>query len=226
MCGRFTQSLSGAVIAQAFGLSTVPNWAPRYNIAPTQTIPAILANEGSAAHRQFKELRWGLVPAWAKDSAIGTKLINARSETVAEKPSFRSAFKQRRCLITADGFFEWKKEQGKKQPFYFRLATGEPFAFAGLWERWQAPTGEVLETCTILTTTANELLAEIHDRMPVMLDAADYDRWLDVKLPPLEAHSLLRPYAAKAMQSYPVSRQMNSPFHDDADCIRPLLETV
>lgn len=228
MCGRFTQTLAGDAIAEAFGLATVPPWQPRYNIAPTQAIPAILARDDSSSvnQRQFKELRWGLIPSWAKDASIGTKLINARSETVAEKPSFRSAFKQRRCLIAADGFFEWKKAAGKKQPFYFRLVTGEPFAFAGLWERWQPPTGEALETCTILTTTANSLLAEIHDRMPVMLHAADYDRWLDAEQPLAEAQSLLRPYEAEAMQSYAVSREMNSPFHDEADCIRPVTERV
>ncbi len=223
MCGRFSQGLAGDTIAKAFQLAEVPDWQPRYNIAPTQTIPAIVATQNGDRH--FKPLRWGLIPSWSKDPAIGAKLINARSETVAEKPSFRSAFKQHRCLILADGFYEWRKQSGKKQPFYFRLTDGSLFAFAGLWERWQAPEGDVLETCTILTTEANQVVAQVHDRMPVILAPDRYDQWLDPTLQqsePLQA--LLRPYEAERMSAYPVSLSVNSPWNDTPDCITPIDE--
>lgn len=221
MCGRFSQGLAGDAIAEAFQLDEVPDWQPRYNIAPTQIIPAIVAT--AKGDRSFKPLRWGLIPSWSKDPAIGAKLINARSETVAEKPSFRSAFKHHRCLILADGFYEWRKQSGKKQPFYFRLQDGSPFAFAGLWERWQAPEGEMLETCTILTTDANSTVAQVHDRMPVILSPDHYERWLDPSLQmtePLQA--LLRPYDANQMSAYPVSLSVNSPWNDAPECVVPI----
>lgn len=218
MCGRFSQSFTGEAIAEAFQLEETPVWTPRYNIAPTQTVPAILF--GEQGKRYFKPLRWGLIPAWAKDSAMGAKMINARSETVTEKPTFRSAFKQRRCLILADGFYEWKKQQGRKQPFYYQLEKGQPFGFAGLWERWKAPEGDFWETCTILTTDANELLAKVHDRMPVLLHREDYDQWLDPGVRDTEAlRSLLRPYEAEAMTARPVSPSVNSPANDTRDCV-------
>jgi len=221
MCGRFSQSLAGDAIAQAFQLAEVPDWQPRYNIAPTQTIPAIMATEKSDRH--FKPLRWGLIPSWSKDPAIGVKMINARSETVAEKPSFRSAFKRHRCLILADGFYEWCKQSGKKQPFYFQLQDGSPFAFAGLWERWQALEGDVLETCTILTTEANQLVAQVHDRMPVILPTDRYDQWLDPTPQPSEPlQALLRPYDADRMSAYPVSVSVNSPWNDVPECVTPI----
>ncbi|MGV0024668.1 SOS response-associated peptidase [Phormidesmis priestleyi] len=224
MCGRFTQSLTGEAIAEAFDLADLPNWTPRYNIAPTQFIPAILT--GESGDRTFKTLRWGLIPSWAKDPAMGARLINARSETVTEKPSFRSAFKKRRCLIVADGFYEWQKNQGKKQPFYFRLKTGQPFGFAGLWEQWQPPEGDLWQTCTILTTDANSLLSQVHDRMPVMLHPEDYDRWLDPQNQDTDAlQSLLRPYESEAMVSYAVSPIVNSPTHDQQDCVEAIAET-
>jgi len=221
MCGRFSQSLAGDAIAQAFQLAEVPDWQPRHNIAPTQTIPAIMATEKSDRH--FKPLRWGLIPSWSKDPAIGVKMINARSETVAEKPSFRSAFKRHRCLILADGFYEWRKQSGKKQPFYFQLQDGSPFAFAGLWERWQALEGDVLETCTILTTEANQLVAQVHDRMPVILPTDRYDQWLDPTPQPSEPlQALLRPYDADRMSAYPVSVSVNSPWNDVPECVTPI----
>jgi putative SOS response-associated peptidase YedK len=221
MCGRFSQSLEGEAIAQAFQLAEIPPWTPRYNIAPTQAVPAIVAFS-PAGDRHFKPLRWGLIPSWSKDPSIGAKLINARAETIAEKPSFRSAFKHRRCLIAADGFYEWRKQQGKKQPFYYRLANGAPFGFAGLWERWESADG-VLETCTILTTEANELVAETHDRMPVILHPETYDQWLDPTLQKTESlQSLLRPYEAGAMVAYAVNSGVNSPLNDTPDCITPL----
>ncbi len=224
MCGRFTQSLTGEAIAGAFDLADVPTWRPRYNLAPTQNIPAILLGESS--DRTFKSLRWGLIPPWAKDPAMGARLINARSETVTEKPSFRSAFKKRRCLVLADGFYEWQKTQGKKQPFYFRLESGQPFGFAGLWEQWPSPEGDVWQTCTILTTDANSLLRQVHDRMPVMLHPEDYDRWLDPQNHDTEAlQSLLRPYESEAMLSYAVSPLVNSPTHDQPDCVAAIAIT-
>ncbi len=223
MCGRFSQSLRSEAIAEAFQLIEIPDWQPRYNIAPTQMIPAIVAAE--SGNRQFKPLRWGLIPSWSKDPTIGAKLINARSETVAEKPSFRSAFKQRRCLILADGFYEWRKQSGKKQPFYFRLENGSPFAFAGLWERWDSEDSR-LETCTILTTEANQTVAQVHDRMPVILKADSYDRWLDPSQPPALLQELLRPYDSDLMTAYPVSLSVNSPWNDTPDCTAPLAEPI
>jgi putative SOS response-associated peptidase YedK len=227
MCGRFTQTHSAEDIAAAFGLTEIPLWQPRYNVAPTQVVPTISAlrnSEGTVAtsgvDRQFKLLRWGLIPSWAKDLSIGAKLINARAETLQEKPSFRDAFKRRRCLIVADGFYEWKKQAGKKQPFYFRLENGEPFAFAGLWDRWHSSEGDVLETCTIITTNANELAATVHNRMPVILPPEHYDRWLDPKLQTTtDLQSLLHPYPPEAMTAYPVSAVVNSPTHDQPDCV-------
>ncbi|MCU0548030.1 MAG: SOS response-associated peptidase [Leptolyngbya sp. Prado105] len=211
MCGRFTQTHSNLDLAERFDLEETPDWQPRYNIAPTQLIFAIVA-----PHR-FKFLYWGLIPSWSKDPTIGSKLINARAETVSEKPSFRTAFKRRRCLIAADGYYEWKKQPDKKQPFYFRLASGDIFAFAGLWEQWDSPTGDRLETCTIITTVANELASPVHDRMPVILNQNDYDRWLDPNFK--SAQSLLHPYDAQAMTHYPVSTRVNSPGHESPDCI-------
>lgn len=211
MCGRFTQTRSAVELAAIFELEEIPEWQPRYNIAPTQMIPAIVE-----PHR-FKSLRWGLIPSWAKEPSIGAKLINARAETVSEKPAFRDAFKRRRCLIAADGYYEWQKQAGKKQPFYFRLASGQAFAFAGLWERWNSPTGDAIETCTIITTEANELAASVHDRMPVILCQKEYDRWLDPTFQ--SAQSFLHSYSSEPMLSYPVSLSVNRPSHDTPDCI-------
>lgn len=226
MCGRYSQTHSAETIAQAFQLAIVPRLAPRYNIAPTQPVETVLQTRDRPG-RQFRLLRWGLIPSWAKDPTIGNRLINARSESVSEKPSFRSAFKYRRCLVIADGFYEWQQQASKqKQPFYFRLQDHQPFAFAGLWEHWQAPTGEEMESCTILTTTANEVLSPVHDRMPVILEAKDYDRWLDPDLQnPTQLQSLLKPYTAAAMESYPVSRAVNSPAQDTPECIQPLVSS-
>ena len=221
MCGRFSQSLTAEAIAEAFHLTEVPDWQPRYNIAPTQTILAVAMIESGG--RQSKPLRWGLIPSWAKDPAIGAKLINARSETVAEKPSFRSAFKQRRCLILADGFYEWRKQSAKKQPFYFRLKNGNPFAFAGLWERWHDSEDNRLETCTILTTEANRTVNPVHDRMPVMLHAENYDRWLDQSQSLESLQALLHPYDDNLMTAYPVSTSVNSALNDTSDCTVPLI---
>jgi putative SOS response-associated peptidase YedK len=218
MCGRYSLHQTAAKLAEVFELKAEPDWTPRYNIAPSQPVAALL----NLSDRSFRLLRWGLIPSWAKDSTIGYKLINARAETVAEKPSFRSAFKQHRCLILADGFYEWKREQPKKQPYYFQLVDGQPFAFAGLWERWQGNEESPIDSCTIITTAANQLLALVHDRMPVILASSDYEQWLDPDTPPEQLHHLLHPYNSEAMSSYPVSAIVNSPTNDSAACIAQL----
>ncbi|QLE40361.1 SOS response-associated peptidase [Nostoc sp. C052] len=222
MCGRFTLNQSAAGLSQVFHVESVPDLAAEYNIAPTQMVATVLQNPESEK-REFKQLYWGLIPSWAKDAGIGAKLINARAETVAEKPSFRSAFKHRRCLVLADGFYEWQRQQGKKQPFYFRLQDGQPFGFAGLWERWKTPANEEIISCTILTTAANELLQPIHERMPVILEPQDYDLWLDSQVQtPQTLQQLLRPYPAPAMTAYPVSTLVNNSRHNNSECIVPL----
>ncbi|MBD2100164.1 SOS response-associated peptidase [Leptolyngbya sp. FACHB-261] len=219
MCGRFSQTRSAAIVAEAFQLAEVPPLDPRYNIAPTQPV-AVIRCTAEQPQRQLQQLRWGLIPSWAKDASIGSKLINARAETVAEKPSFRSAFSQRRCLVLADGFYEWQRLERGKQPFYIRVGEGEPFAFAGLWERWRGPDGEV-ESCTLLTTEPNELMRPIHDRMPVILQPQDYDLWLDPSVrEPAQVQPLLHPYPAEAMTAYTVSKQVNSPANDSPECIK------
>lgn len=219
MCGRFSQSQPAAAIAQAFQVA-VPPLTPRYNIAPTQSVATVLRTP-EQKDRQFKMLHWGLIPSWAKDPKMGARLINARAETVSEKPAFRTAFRQRRCLVLADGFYEWQQQENKKQkqPFYFRLQDGRPFAFAGLWERWEDANGEDIESCTFLTTEANALMRPIHNRMPVILDPKEYDLWLDpeVKKPEL-LQPLLRPYPIEEMMAYPVSKAVNKPSNESAEC--------
>ncbi|MBD2085292.1 SOS response-associated peptidase [Trichocoleus sp. ST-U3] len=222
MCGRFTQSKSAETIAQAFQVNDVPLLMPRYNIAPTQSVQTVLQNP-EQSQRQFKMLHWGLIPRWAKDTKMGAKLINARVETVAEKPAFRAAFKQRRCLVVADGFYEWKQQDGKKQPFYCRVNDGQPFGFAGLWEHWEGEDGEEIDSCTILTTEPNEVMRPIHNRMPVILDPKDYDLWLDSQVQKPELlQPLLRPYSAEEMATYPVSTKVNKPMNDTAELINSL----
>ncbi|MEC4985191.1 MAG: SOS response-associated peptidase [Oscillatoria sp. PMC 1068.18] len=219
MCGRFTQISSAATIAQTFNLENVHSHEPRYNIAPTQPVSTVRL----AGERQFIMLHWGLIPFWAKDAKIGAKLINARAETVAEKPSFRSAFKQRRCLIVADGFYEWQQQNNQKQPFYIRMKDEQPFAFAGLWEQWQKSEEETIETCTLLTTEANEMMSDIHKRMPVILAREDYDLWLDTKVKETrKLQPLLKPYNSEVMTAYPVSTQVNNPRHDTPECIEEI----
>ena len=220
MCGRFSLTQSAVALAEAFHLEELPVWRPRYNIAPSQTVLAIATS--SASLLQARLLHWGLVPSWASDRAIGAKLINARAETVAEKPSFRAAFKQRRCLILADGFYEWQRTDRKtKQPYYFQLAERQPFAFAGLWERWQGDETP-LETCTILTTQANELLQPVHDRMPVIISPEHYSQWLDSTTTAEALQQLLHPYDASAMQGYTVSTAVNKPTNDTPECVNSL----
>ena len=227
MCGRYTLRTPADRLAEAFGGVPADYPEVRYNIAPSQSVAAVRAGSDGNA-RQVVALRWGLIPSWAKDPAIGHRMINARAESLADKPSFRAAFRRRRCLVPADGFYEWQKRNGTKQPFYIARADGAPFAFAGLWERWdgggeglaEAPP---LESCTIVTTDANERVAPVHDRMPVILAPSDYALWLDPRvddLPILEA--LLRPCPADDLFVWPVSTHVNSPAHDDPVCIEPL----
>ena len=222
MCGRFTQTQSADTLAETFHMTNVPTLKPRYNIAPTQAVITIISNP-QRLERQFQWLRWGLIPSWAQDPAIGSRLINARSETVAEKPSFRAAFRRRRCLVIADGFYEWHRQGQLKQPYYFHLHDHQPFVFAGLWERWHRPEGDILTTCTILTTTANTCLQAIHTRMPVILHPQDYDTWLNPnRQEPGALQPLLRPYPADAMVDYPVSTVVNRVANDNPTCLERL----
>ena len=220
MCGRFTLSQPNNAIASAFNIAQIPPLEPRYNIAPTQLIPSILSASGG--EKQLQMLRWGLIPSWAKDDKISAKLINARAETVSEKPSFKAAFKRRRCLIIADGFYEWQRQEKKKQPYYFRLQNAQLFAFAGLWEQWKSPDEDIINSCTILTTEANDLLRPIHDRMPVILESKDYGLWLDSEAQQPQLQQLLRPYQADLMTSYTVSTKVNNPKNNTPECINSL----
>ena len=222
MCGRFTLTqLDPDLVSETFSLPNVPDLPPRYNIAPTQPV-ATVAHPHDSDSNQFMVMRWGLIPSWAKDPSIGNKLINARGETVHEKPSFRSALRYRRCLILADGFYEWQKQDGgTKVPLYITLTDHRLFALAGLYEHWTEPeSGEAVTSCTIITTTPNELMASIHNRMPVILPRDSYAAWLD----PAETNAkavlpLLKPYPAADMVAYPVSRRVNSPANDAPDLI-------
>ncbi len=220
MCGRYFLTTPGEVLAAALELESVPELEPRYNIAPSQPVAIVRA---AGPGRELAQVTWGLIPGWAKERAIGNRLINARGETVAEKPSFRDAFRKRRCLIPADGFYEWKKLSTGKQPFVLRRKGGGPIALAGLWSSWKdRETGEELETCAIVTTTPNELAATVHDRMPVILGHDARTAWLDPEAPPEILAALLAPYPAAEMETYPVSRRVNDPGNDDPACIEPL----
>ncbi|MBL8849492.1 MAG: SOS response-associated peptidase [Planctomycetaceae bacterium] len=208
MCGRYTLRATPAELVEIFGLFREPDVRPRYNIAPTQNVLAIRFDE-NATPREPVQLRWGLIPSWSKDAR--KPLINARGDTVAVKPAFRSAFKKRRCLIAADGFYEWQALEGRKQPHHIRLRDGRPFAFAGLWERW----GDI-ESCAIITTEANDLIATIHDRMPVILPPDAWDAWL---MPDGGNTELLRPYPPEEMELHPVSLTVNNPRNDTPACL-------
>ena len=221
MCGRFTLSQPPDAIASVFDLAQIPPLEPRYNIAPTQLIPVVLY-PSLQSEKQLQMFHWGLIPSWAKAPAIGAKLINARAETVSEKPSFKSAFKKRRCLIIADGFYEWQRQEGKKQPYYFRLQNEQIFAFAGLWEHWQSSAEETIDSCTILTTEANDLLRPIHDQMPVIIAPKDYELWLNPVEKAETLQPLLRPYQADLMTSYAVSTKVNNPKNNTPECINSL----
>jgi putative SOS response-associated peptidase YedK len=217
MCGRFTQRADAKALARAFGVAEVPVVEARYNIAPTQDVLAVRAGADGC---EATFLKWGLVPSWAKDTSMGARLINARSETVAEKPAFRRAFNQQRCIIPADGFYEWQRTGGRRQPFFFRLRDERAFGFAGLWERWEGEGGRVLNSCAILTTEANEVLRPVHDRMPVILHPEDYELWLDGDARKLDLiKEVMRPYPAEEMTGYPVGLSVNSPSSQGAGLI-------
>ena len=220
MCGRFTLTTNLGAIAKRFGVARfLEEVGPRYNIAPTQTV--IVVNDDGTRH--LTQMQWGLIPSWAKDPAIGNRMINARGETVATKPAFRVALRKRRCLIPADGFYEWQPVGRRKQPVYITLKTREPFSFAGLWESWTAPDGEEIKSCTIITTEANELLKRIHDRMPVILTREAEAVWLDPAIQdPERLLPLLKPYSSEGMEVYPVSTKVNSPANDGPECIEAM----
>lgn len=225
MCGRYVLTTPGEVLAQIFETAPPPEElleaiVPRYNISPTQQVPIVRRAAPPDAARELALVQWGLVPHWAKDPAIGNSLINARAETAAEKPSFRDAMKRRRCLIPADGFYEWKKLGKGKQPFLIRMRGGSTLAFAGLWSQWKNPeSGATLETCAILTTTPNELTATVHDRMPVILPATTWNRWLDDAPPGTPVTELLLSLPAKDMEVFPVGKRVNSPANEGPENI-------
>jgi putative SOS response-associated peptidase YedK len=221
MCGRYRLSRRKQLIQEYFDTTEEVDWEPRYNIAPSQSV-GIIRQDWATPERRFSLARWGLLPYWAKDSSIGYKLINARSETVSSKPAFREAFESRRCLIPADGFYEWKRAEKVKQPFHFGLQDDSLFAFAGLWDRWRDARGKELESCSILTTAPNSLLADVHDRMPVILNPEHYDLWLAPGFRRVEAlKEMLNPFDATLMRSYPVSTRVNFVRNDDPECAAP-----
>jgi putative SOS response-associated peptidase YedK len=216
------------VVEEYFGSAPWDDdWSPRYNVAPTQPIPVVRQNPKEPV-RQLSLMKWGLIPSWAKDTSGATRMINARSETAHTLPAFRDPFKFRRCLIPADGFYEWKHATTGKQPHCFEVNNGDLFAFAGLWERWRDPSGQWVKSCTILTTTPNAVTSTVHDRMPVILDRESYDLWLDPGITNVQVISeLLKSYDARLMRCYPVSTRINRVANDDEECSRPVevLET-
>ncbi|MFW6183496.1 MAG: SOS response-associated peptidase [Chloroflexota bacterium] len=225
MCGRFTLIIPGEELADAFGLPQAPTLTPRYNIAPTQPVAAVRQHPESG-QRELTYLHWGLIPFWAKDTSMASRMINARSETVAEKPAYRAAFKYRRCIIPASGFYEWQKQNGQKQPYYIHHAEGAPLGLAGLWEHWQGADGSEIESCTILTTRPNDLMKPLHNRMPVILEPEDYDAWLQSDgRNQEELQHLLRPAADDMLQAYSISTFVNRPQNEGPECIAPLAES-
>src|SRR6266852_602219 len=221
MCGRYVVKAPVSQLATMFDLMDVPPLTPRYNVAPTQMVPAVRLNP-ETQKRGLVMLKWGLIPAWAKDAAIGSQMIMARADTVAEKPAFREAFRRRRCLMAADGFYEWQKTNGKKQPYFIGLKDQDPFAFAGLWEHWKDPESDAVESCALITTDANEVVRPIHDRMPVILQPKDYGVWLDLENRDTTAlQELLQPYPGEAMMAYPVSLFVNNPRNEASRCMDP-----
>ncbi len=225
MCGRYSLKTPADTLSEHFQLTQSLSLSPHYNIAPRRPI-AIVRIATPQEGRECVPVRWGLIPSWAKDPGIGDKMINARAETAAGKPAFRGPLARSRCLVPADGYYEWQREGRmgqRKQPFYIRLIDGRPFAFAGLWERWAGPDGTIVESCAILTTEPNEALKDIHDRMPVILAPANYAVWLDPAVRQAQLlRPLFRPYPPEDMTAYPVSLRVNDPGRDDAACIEPV----
>jgi putative SOS response-associated peptidase YedK len=224
MCGRYRLSRRKQIIEEHFdSVSGDEDWSPRYNVAPTQPVP-IIRQHPNEPRRELSLVRWGLVPWWAKDASGSAKMINARSETAATKPAFRDSLKSRRCIVPADGFYEWQKTRTGKQPYCFEVNDGELFAFAGLWDRWKDAAGNTLETCSILTTRPNAVTLAVHDRMPVILNPDAYDLWLDPGFTDVTAASeLLQPYDAQVMRCYPVSTRVNHAANDNAECCVPVV---
>lgn len=225
MCGRFGLTADLSAVAQRFKVSRPSGdsaaWTPRYNIAPTQTVIVV----GDDGQRYLTQMRWGLIPSWAKDPAIGNRMINARAETVATRPAFRVALRKRRCLVVADGFYEWQERPSGKQPYYLALKSLEPFGFAGLWDAWTSPEGKEIKSCTIITTEANELLRPIHDRMPVILIREAEAIWLDPAIQePARLLPLLTSYPFDEMECYAVDTWVNNPAHDTSECLAPKKE--
>lgn len=223
MCGRYRLSRRKQIIEEHFDTADwQDDWSPRFNVAPTQPVPVIRQNPKEPV-RELSLMRWGLIPSWAKDTSGAARMINARSETAHTLPAFRDAMKLRRCLVPADGFYEWQRRGSAKQPFCFEVGEGGLFAFAGLWDGWRDPSGQWLRSCSILTTTPNAVTSAIHDRMPVILDRDSYDLWLDPGMQNVAAISeLLKPYDSRLMRSYPISTRINHVANDDEECSRPV----
>lgn len=225
MCGRFSlRARNAAILAEYFDLLDVPLLEPRYNIAPSQPAPVVrLKPDVANPRRELVLLRWGLIPSWAKDPAIGNRMINARAKSLAEKPAFRAAVRRRRCLIAADGFYEWQGAGRSKQPYFIHFRDDRPFAFAGLWETWEGPDHSAVESCTIITTEASEFMRPIHDRMPVIVPPEVYNVWLDPALQNFDdIAALLVPFSSNEMEAYPVSTLVNNPSHEESGCIEPV----
>ena len=220
MCGRYTVSSPGEVIAEVFGLAEVPRLEPRWNVAPTQPVP-IVRREGAGEPPRLATVRWGLVPPGARDPAIASQLINARSESVDEKPAFADSFRRRRCLVVADGFYEWRKMGRERWPYYIRRRDRRPFGFAGLWASWTGTDGQELASCAILTTEPNALVAPLHDRMPVILERESHAAWLDPDADPERLKTLLAPFPESELETYPVSPAVNSVANDSPANLRP-----
>jgi putative SOS response-associated peptidase YedK len=221
MCGRYAITTAPEAIRQLFAYLEQPNFPPRYNVAPTQPVPIVRMAEG---RRQLALVRWGLIPAWVKDPRAFSLLINARGESVLDKPAFRNAMKRRRCLFPADGFYEWKRDGERKQPHFVRLKSGQPMAFAGLWESWMGPNGEEMETAAIVTTAASRSIAHIHDRMPVIVPPEAFDFWLDPNVDGEMAASVIAPARDALIEAYQVSSAVNRTANDSAALIEPLRE--
>ena len=220
MCGRYTLSATPQELLTLFALSELPTLMPRYNIAPTQQIPVVRCIDSQGGpERRLHRIRWGLIPAWSKSGGEGKPLINARSETIEEKPSFREGYQKRRCLVPASGFYEWERSGSQKQPYYVGLTKWRTFAMAGIWEQWKSPSGEIIQSGCILTTEANPVLKPFHHRMPVILSPQDYATWLGGN--PSELRPLLKPFPAAQMQAVAVSTYVNNTRNDDPSCIKP-----
>ncbi len=222
MCGRYTVTTPAELVAEVFALAAVPELAPRYNVAPTQEAPVVRRTGGG--RRRLDLVRWGLVPTWADDPSIGNRLINARGESAATRPAYRLAWRRHRCLVVADGFFEWRSESGRRQPYWIHPPDGRPIAFAGLWSRWHDAAGERLDSFAIVTRDATAELTALHDRMPAILDPDDWTAWLDPGTDPAALPDLIGRATGGRLDLRRVSRRVNRPEHDDPDCLAAMPE--